>query len=147
MRWGSGSGLGFSGSPVGVGKVAEVSGRAYTVRLLGAMAVYAIALIVSIVLLDGSPDQPWRTFVALVPVLPMTYIVWVVVARFRSLDEYWQQVHLTALPFAFLGSILVVFTWGFLENAGFERLDGFVVFGIMNGLYLIGLWWARRRLS
>lgn len=147
MRWAPGSGSEFSRSRDFGGAVVELTGRSYTVRLVGTMVVYAIALVVSLALLDGDPDQPWRTVVALIPVFPMAYIVWLVIARFRALDEYWQQIHLTALPFAFLGSILVVFTWGFLENAGFDRLDGFVVFGIMNGLYVIGLWLARRRMS
>lgn len=119
----------------------------YTTRLVGAIAVYGIVLTASLLLLDGDMEQPWRTVVALLPVIPMVYVVWVVVARIRSLDEYWQQVHLTALPIAFLGSMLVAFTWGFLQNAGIAPLDGFVMFAVMAGLYLMGLWVARRRLS
>lgn len=127
--------------------MADKPGQSYTTRLMGAIAVYGIALIASLLLLDGDLDQPWRTVVALLPVIPMVYVVWVVVARIRSLDEYWQQVHLTALPIAFLGSMLVAFTWGFLQNAGLDPLDGFVMFAVMAGLYLVGLWVARRRLS
>lgn len=119
----------------------------HTTRLVGAIAVYGIVLTASLILLDGDTEQPWRTVIALTPVVPMVYVVWVVVARIRSLDEYWQQVHLTALPVAFLGSMLVAFTWGFLQNAGFAPLDGFMMFAIMTGLYLIGLWIARHRLA
>lgn len=117
------------------------------IRLVGAIAVYAIVLTASLLLLDTDLDQPWRTVAALVPVVPVVYLVWLVVDRVRSLDEYWQQVHLTALPIAFLGSLVVAFTWGFLENAGFPPFDGFGMFSIMAGLYLLGLWVARRRLS
>ena len=61
--------------------------------------------------------------------------------------QSWQQVQLMALPFAFLGSLLFAFTWGFVENAGLDPLSGFVMFGVMNALYLVGLWLARRRYS
>lgn len=116
-------------------------------RLVVAMVVYAIVLTVSLTFLRGNVEQPWRTVAAMVPAVPVGYVVWLVVDRIRSLDEYWQRIHLTALPIAFLGSLLVAFTWGFVENAGFERLDGFVMSAVMGGLYLVGLWVARRRLS
>lgn len=125
----------------------QLSGSVYTRRLLGALAVYVVILVGSLLLVDDGMGQPWRTVVSLLPVLPMAYVVWLVVARFRGLDEYWQQVQLMALPFAFLSSLLLLFTWGFVENAGFEPLGGFVWFGVMVALYLVGLWIARRRYS
>lgn len=127
--------------------MADQPGRSGTAGLVGAIAIYAIVLTASLLLLGGDIEQPWRTVVAVLPVIPMLYVVWVVVARFRSLDEYWQKVHMTALPIAFLGSMLVAFTWGFLQNAGIAPLDGFVMFAVMAGLYLVGLWIARRRMS
>lgn len=127
--------------------MADRTGPTQPARLVGAIAAYAIVLIGSLAILNGEPDQPWRTVISLLPVLPALYVLWVVVDRIRSLDEYWQQVHLTALPIAFLGSMLFAFTWGFLQNAGFDPLDGFVMFAVMAGLYLVGLWLARRRLS
>lgn len=116
-------------------------------RLVGAIVVYGIVLTGSLLLLKGDLVSPWRTVIALLPVVPMVGVVWVVLSRIRSLDEYWQQIHLTALPVAFLGSLLFAFTWGFLQNAGVAPLDGFVMFAVMVGLYLVGLWVARRRLS
>lgn len=127
--------------------MSELTGRKHTWRLMGAMTAYAIVLVASLLILDEDMDQPLRAIVALMPVVPVLYVVWVVVARFRALDEYWQQIQLTALPFAFLGSLLVAFTWGFAENAGLEPMNGFVMFGVMSALYLIGLWMARGRYS
>jgi hypothetical protein len=46
---------------------------------------------------------------------------------------------------SFLGTALVVFSWGLLEGIGFERLSGFAVFGVLVALYLGGLLWAQRR--
>lgn len=135
------------GSDGGEARLADQPGPRFTVRFVAGMAVYGIVLTTSLLLLNGDVSQPWRTVIALTPVIPVAYLVWVVVARIRSLDEYWQRVHLTALPIAFLGSISVAFTWGFLQNAGLAPLDGFVMFGVMVGLYLVGLWIARRRMS
>lgn len=124
----------------------ELTARQYRNRLLLALVAYAVVLAASLLVVEDL-DQPWRTIVALTPVLPMVYVVWVVVGRFRALDEYWQQIQLMALPFAFLGTILLALSWGFAENAGLEPLSGFVWFLVMNLLYLTGLWLARRRYS
>jgi hypothetical protein len=83
--------------------------------------------------------------VALAPVAGMALIVLVVVNRFRAMDEYWQTVHLTALPFALLGAMGVAITWGFLENVGAPELSGFAWFLVMNATYLAGLALARWR--
>ena len=112
------------------------------------MVVYAVLLTgTSLILANTELVGAARIAIGLVPVIPMAYIVWLVVASFQGLDEYWQRIQLAALPFAFLGTMLVAFTWGFLENLGFDRLSGFVLFGLMNLLYLIGLVFARRRYS
>ena len=42
-------------------------------------------------------------------------------------------------------TLLVTFTWGFLEGVGIERLGGFTLFGILVALYLAGLAWASTR--
>lgn len=123
----------------------EIRGREYARRLTIAMVVYAVVLIGMIFAMDHGIAQPWKTIVALVPVLPILYIAWLVIARFRTLDEYWQRIQLIAMPFAFLGSMMVAFTWGFLEIAGVERLNGFWMFGIMNGLWMLSLFFSIRR--
>lgn len=125
--------------------MAELTNRQYVVRLTTSMVVYAGLLVGSILVISDDIEPPWRTIVALVPALPMAYIAWIVVGRFRGLDEYWQRIQIEALPFAFLGTVLVAFTWGFAEIAGFDRPSGFTVFFILNGLYVVGLMLARRR--
>ena len=122
--------------------------RSYNVRLIVSLVVYAALLTgSSLILANTDVEGVARTAIGMLPVIPMAYIVWLVVARFQGLDEYWQRIQLAALPFAFLGTMLLMFTWGFLENLGFDRLNGFVVFGVMNVLYVIGLVFSRRRYS
>ena len=119
-------------------------------RRLGAgLVVYSILLVISILLLrdDGLADSLWRLPVALLPLPGGGYIVYLEVRRYQHLDEYWQRVHLTALAIAFLGSALVAFTFGFLENAGIAEKSGFIYFLVMITLYVLGLLIARRRYS
>lgn len=123
----------------------EIHGRQYSRRLITAIAVYSVVLVGMIYAMGTGLEQPWKTVVALVPVIPMLYIVWLVVARFRTLDEYWQKIQLEALPAAFLGSMAVAFTFGFLEIAGLEPLSWFWMFGIMNVLWVVSWNVAIRR--
>ncbi len=118
-------------------------------RLEAGLLVYSILLVISIVLLrdDGLADSVWRIPVALLPLPAGAYLMYLEVRRYQNLDEYWQRVHLTALAIAFLGSALVAFTFGFLENAGMAKQSGFIYFLVMITLYVLGLVIARRRYS
>ena len=118
-------------------------------RLGAALIAYSMALTISILLLrdDALADSLWRFPVALLPLPGGGYIVYLEVRRYQHLDEYWQRVHLTAFPIAFLGSALVAFTFGFLENAGIAEQSGFIYFLVMITLYALGLLIARRRYS
>ena len=118
-------------------------------RLEAGLLVYSILLVISIVLLrdDGLAASVWRIPVALLPLPAGAYLSYLEVRRYQNLDEYWQRVHLTALAIAFLGSALVAFTFGFMENAGIARQSGFFYFLVMTMLYVLGLVIARRRYS
>lgn len=94
---------------------------------------------------DRFGDSGWRFAIALLPVPPAAALVMAGIARYRRMDELQQRVHLIALAAAFLGTILTVFSWGFLESVGVPRLGGFAVFAVLNAYYLAGLVWARRR--
>ncbi len=118
-------------------------------RLAAGLLVYSMLLVISIVLLrdQGLADSVWRIPVALLPLPAGAYLIYLEVRRYQDLDEYWQRVHLTALAIAFLGSALVAFTFGFLENAGMAKQSGFIYFLVMITLYVLGLVIARRRYS
>ncbi len=118
-------------------------------RLVAGLVVYVVLLAVSALLLkdDGLADSLWRLPVALLPLPAGAYFIYLEVRRYQHLDEYWQRVHLTALAIAFLGSALVAFTLGFLENAGMAKQSGFIYFLVMITLYVLGLLIARRRYS
>ncbi len=152
--------MGSASYTVGIGRFAAMGAVALLVgskmnwvgnkrRLFAGIAVYVILLAISRLLLkdEGLADSVWRIPVALLPLPAGAYFIYLEVRRYQNLDEYWQRVHLTALAIAFLGSALVAFTFGFLENAGMAKQSGFIYFLVMITLYVLGLVIARRRYS
>ena len=121
--------------------------RRRTVAFGAALAAYAGLLLVSIAILQGDAivgDLP-RALVALMPVPAAAAIVAISIAQFLADDELQQRIRLTALAVSCLGTLLVAFSWGFLEGIGFERLSGFAIAGILVGLYAAGFLWSERR--
>ena len=104
----------------------------------------ALLFLARALLADNGFSGPAQVLIALLPV-PAGVAVVIAIAQFRSHDELEQRIRLTALAISFCGTMLVTFTWGFLEGVGIERLGGFMVFGILVALYLAGLAWASTR--
>jgi hypothetical protein len=67
------------------------------------------------------------------------------ISYFLASDELEQRIQLVGLGVAFLGTLMVTFSWGFLEGIGYERLSGFATFGVLVALYVAGLVVAQRR--
>lgn len=108
---------------------------------------YAALLLISISVLSAEPELPdaLRAAIALIPVPAAIAIILVAIGEFLASDELQQRVQMVGLAFAFLGTLLVSFSWGFLEGIGYERLSGFVVFGMLGAFYGAGLLVAQRR--
>ncbi len=121
--------------------------RYSAVALVVLFLAYAVLLVVSTGILSsgGISGGPLRALVALLPVPAALGIIAILMARFLATDELEQRIQLTAVALSFLGTLVLTFSWGFLEGVGFERLSGFTVFAVLVGLYVIGLVSARRR--
>ena len=111
------------------------------------LAAYVVLLVVSISLLSAEPrlDAAIRAAVALMPVPAAVAVILVAIREFLASDELEQRMQLVGLAVAFLGTLLVTFSWGFLEGIGFERLSGFATFGMLVAFYVAGLLAAQRR--
>jgi len=125
-----------------------VTGRRRRALAFGAaLGAYAGLLLVSIAILQGDAiagDLP-RAAIALMPVPAAAAIIAIAIAQFLADDELQQRIRLTALAASCLGTLLIAFSWGFLEGLGFERLSGFAISGILVGLYAVGVLWSQRR--
>jgi len=118
----------------------------YVKELLSTLAVYAVALVGSIELLQHSDFPPgWRAAIALTPMLACLAMAWVILREIRRMDEMQRRIQFEALGFAFAVTALSTFSYGFLEGLGWPRLSMFGIWPLMAALWVVGLALARRR--
>ncbi len=107
----------------------NAAAKKYTRDFGGAMALYSIAVFLSIPFAkDPAQSQAIRIAAALLPILPSLLALRALITFYRSMDELWQRVHSEAAITAFLITGMVTFSYGFLENAGFPHLPYTLVF-------------------
>lgn len=119
--------------------------RRYLVELTATIVAYAIVLSGSIILLQRYEDSQLRIAIALAPMIPACFVPVVVVRMLRRMDELQRQIQLEALGFAFGGTAVLTFAYGFLQLVGFPPVSWFFVWPIMASLWIIGKAWATWR--
>ena len=123
-----------------------MTSKRYFKELTAALVVYGLMLVGSIELLTHvTIATPWRDVVALSPMLACAAAAWVILRELRRMDELQRRIQLEALGFAFAGTALLTFSYGFLEGLGYPRLSMFTVWPVMAALWIVGLVMARRR--
>jgi hypothetical protein len=120
--------------------------RTYRREFTLAFVAYALVLVVSVELLKANPTAGWwRIPLALAPMLPATGCLLAFVRYFHRLDELQRRIQLEAFAFAFGGTALLTFSYGFLEGVGSPHLDWRWVWTLMGALWLLGHVRATRR--
>ncbi len=120
--------------------------RRYIVELGSAIAAYGLVLTGSILSIkNGWVEGDWQVPVAVLPMLPMGLAAWAILRQIRRLDELQRRQQLEALAFAFAGTAMITFTYGFLEGVGMPKLSMFYVWPLMAALWSLGGWIAHRR--
>ena len=120
------------------------AGFAYVREFGLAMAAYVVVLLASVSLLE-MVDQPVKTLVALVPLVPAGFALMAYLRFLTRMDELGRRIQLEALAFGFGAAGMLTFAYGFLENAGFPRISYTWVFPLMIALWGIGGAVATRR--
>ncbi|HEY7983844.1 MAG TPA: hypothetical protein VID73_06730 [Ktedonobacterales bacterium] len=115
------------------------AGRAYLLEFGGAMVLYSIVVVVSVVLLKAQPHAAWRIPVALGPVVPAALGVAAFVRFLGRMDDLQRRIQLEALGLAFAATGILTFAYGFLEGVGFPRLNAIFIFPGMVLLWGLGL--------
>jgi ABC-type cobalamin transport system permease subunit len=123
----------------------KVASRRYSAGVLGAMSLYAVALVVSIRWLQHNPSPPWKYVIAVLPVLPALWIPIAAVRFLREMDELQRRIQLESLALGFTSAAALTLTYGFLQNAGLPDLSWVWVWPVMGVCWLIGLAVSRRR--
>lgn len=121
--------------------------RQYLRHMLPAMVGYVLAI--TVVSVSSRMDWPtWaRTLVAVLPVLPM---IWVVVSMWRMIqrsDELERRIHMDAIYVSCGITGVASFAVGMLELVDVWRPEGglFWVLPAMFAVYGVAQWWGRRK--
>jgi hypothetical protein len=93
------------------------------------MASYGITIIVSITLINRlQNDSFWRIPLALLPAIPIIFMLMAFLRYLNEIDELQQRIQLHAIGFATGAISLLSFAYGLLENVGFPQLSYFWIF-------------------
>jgi len=117
----------------------------YVLEFGGSMLAYSIALVMSLMFLRENPDSPWRIPVTVAPVVPIVFLMLAVIRSVRRMDELRRHIHLEAVIIAYLTTVILCFSYGFLENVGLPSFNTMWIGVAMICLWGIGQLLANRK--
>lgn len=95
------------------------------------MLAYGVVLALVVVFGPLHGHSSWRILWALLPVLPVGWVLWAVIRHLRRVDELQQRLLLQGLGVGFAAAMLASITVGFLGIAGLNmRFAGWIVYGV-----------------
>lgn len=99
------------------------------------MLAYLMVLVGSVTVVQANPQADWRYFVALLPVAPAGFVIWLFVRALAQLDELQRRIQMQAFGFSLSATALITFGYGFLEGAGMPHLSWTYVLPLMALLW------------
>ena len=129
---------------------AQAAGRRYLRALWPAMVAYSLSLFASIFLIKrGIESVPLRAVVAVLPVLPIGWVMLAALRYLREVDELQRRIETEAIGIASLLVSLLYFAGGMLEKAEVIGMDAGIamiwVFPLLCGTYGIAKMILTRR--
>ena len=109
------------------------------------MAAYVILIFASALTVPKMADSPWRTLLALSPVVPAIFMVFAFVRYLNDIDELQQRIQLMAIGFAAGATGLTTFAYGFLEIIGFPHLPMIWILPMLVLLWGLGTAYFSRK--
>lgn len=109
------------------------------------MGLYVLLLLgCTYIIKHGAPTPSMKVVLALIPTLPVIWVMWSLYALLEHADELQRRVQLTSLSMAAGVTAFLTLTYGFLEDfAGFPHIPAwwtFVVIDIVWGVTSSVLW-------
>ena len=102
-------------------------------QVVVAMAVYCVALIASGHYLNLNPPQGLKLLLAVLPTLPVIWVMLSVIRYLSQTDELQRRVHLESLAIAAGVTALLTLTYGFLEAfAGLPHIEAWWTFVVID---------------
>ena len=99
------------------------------------MLAYLMVLVGSVTVVRANPDADWRYYVALLPLAPAGFVIWLFVRALAGFDELQQRIQMQAFGFSLGAAALITFGYGFLEGAGMPHLSWTYVLPLMALLW------------
>jgi hypothetical protein len=119
--------------------------KRYAREFIIAMIAYGIVIIISRLTLNSTGETPWRFVIALLPLIPVLFLITGFIRYLSGIDELQQRIQLQAIGFAAGTTGLLTFAYGFLELEGFPSFSTFFIFPFMIMLWGVGLAYFSRR--
>ena len=119
--------------------------RKYIVELAVTLLLYTTTVFISLSLLKLHPHGLLRIPIVLLPVIPSCCVPIVVIRLLRRVDEFHRKFHIEALAFAFTGTAILSFTYGWLQVAGFPQVSWLYVWPLMGVMWIVGGMWSAQR--
>jgi hypothetical protein len=128
----------------------RLSTKQYGFRSSVAMSIYVALMLLVWPQVRAASELPLKAILALLPVLPMLYVIWLMARRVLHSDELEQRTHLIGLGAATGASAVFSLVCGFLAAAHVFSLDTvamilFLVFPLQMLSYGAVRAWAARR--
>ena len=121
--------------------------KRYQAHVILTMLLYVAVMLLAWPLARSTASLPLKILLALLPVLPMLYVIGLMVRRVRDSDELQQRTHLIALGTSTAVVGVASLVGGFLAASGVVHLDGSIlvwVFPLMLISYYAAQWWVAR---
>jgi uncharacterized membrane protein HdeD (DUF308 family) len=121
--------------------------RRYLREFIPPMISYMLLLFCSLEMLKHVHAWPLRTVIALLPVVPIGFVVRAMVRLVLASDELEQRVQLEAISIASLSVGLLSFAAAFLHAAGLLPVENLLmlVLPALFAVYGLAVWWVKRR--
>lgn len=102
-------------------------------QVLGGMTVYVVVLFICGRYLKLNPPQGLKLLLALLPTLPVIWVMWSVIRYLGQTDELQRRVHLESLAIAAGVTAFLTLTYGFLEAfAGLPHIEAWWTFVVID---------------
>jgi len=112
-------------------------------RLVIAISGYLLALILTNGLLKEG--VPFKYGLALLPILPLLYMVGAILKGISEMDEMYRKIHTEAMAFSGLATGFTCFSYLFARKWGFPEFQAEWAFYMMWFYYGLGaIWFARK---
>lgn len=128
--------------------MSRLSQKQYEWRVLVAMGFYTAAMLLEWPLVRTATSLATKCLLALMPVVPMVYVIALLAQRVRDSDELEQRTHLVGLGIATAVVSALSLVGGFLSIAKVLPLDGSILIWVFPALmfcYGVARWWVLRR--